>query len=299
VKSRYPLWDDPQLEKDVEAGRYFLPGSATGERETIVTSPINAEPQYLQRMPGPSWFHFGAAVFTAGFFLLLTVQLYWIAVVSGVAAIGCILRWVWANDLPMKHTRADIGAGIEVPTYSSGPRGHAWWAMVVLLTVSGMIFAMLAFSYIFLWSQRPDVWPASPPLDSFWVSAAFSLAAAIAAESARRIYRRSPFAAVALMVLAACALGAGWALSFETWRMLELDPQINSHNALVATFLAWDGLFLAITALMALYVAARWVTGLLAAERPATIESVSLFTTYAAVQSLVALVMTRAFPLAV
>ena len=32
-----------------------LPGLATGGRETIVTSPIEAEPQYLLRLPGPSW----------------------------------------------------------------------------------------------------------------------------------------------------------------------------------------------------------------------------------------------------
>src|SRR5690606_18858116 len=70
VRSRYPLWDDPGLSRDVEEGRYFLPGSATGLRETIVTSPLRAEPQYLQRMPGPSAWHVLAAIFTAGFFLL-------------------------------------------------------------------------------------------------------------------------------------------------------------------------------------------------------------------------------------
>ncbi|MEC8041290.1 MAG: SDR family NAD(P)-dependent oxidoreductase, partial [Pseudomonadota bacterium] len=42
------------LARDVAAGRYFLPGAPRGERETIVTSPLNAEPQYLQRMPRPS-----------------------------------------------------------------------------------------------------------------------------------------------------------------------------------------------------------------------------------------------------
>src|SRR5690606_22237442 len=54
VKSREPLWEDPGLAEDVKAGRYLLPGSATGLRETIVTSPLLAEPQYLQIIPGPS-----------------------------------------------------------------------------------------------------------------------------------------------------------------------------------------------------------------------------------------------------
>jgi cytochrome c oxidase subunit I+III len=297
VTSRYPLWDDPDLARDVEAGRYFLPNSATGERETIVTSPINAEPQYLQRMPGPSWFHFGAAVFTACFFLLLTVKLYGVAIASGGAALVCILRWVWANDLPMRQKSADIGAGIEVATYSSGPRSHGWWAMIVLLTVAGMIFLMLAFSTILLWSRRPDLWPTSLDLAPFWISAALFAAAGIAGEMARRIYARSPVASAGLCLLAAVGAAAGWSVNFASWRGLE--PQRTSHDALVATFLAWDGLFVVIVALMALYVVARLAAGLLARERPATIESVSLFVTYTALQALFALVITRIFPLAV
>jgi cytochrome c oxidase subunit I+III len=299
VKSRYPLWDDASLARDVEEGRYFLPNSVTGERETIVTSPINAEPQYLQRMPGPSWFHFGAAVFTAGFFLLLTVQLYWLSVASGLAAIACILRWVWANDLPMKQPSADIGAGIEVPTYSGGPRGHAWWAMVVLLTVSGMIFLMLLFSYVFLWSHRPELWPAPPALQTFWICSALCVAAIIAGDTARRIYQRSTRAALICAASGAGALCASWLVSFNDWRTMGVDPQLTSHNALVATFLAWDSLFAVIVLLMALYLAVRLVFGLLVKARPATMESVSLFTTYTGAQALIALVITRLFPLAV
>jgi cytochrome c oxidase subunit I+III len=298
VKSRYPLWDDPHLAKDVEEGRYFLPNSATCERETIVTSPINAEPQYLQRMPGPSWFHFGAAVFTAGFFLLLTVKLYWPAMISGSAAVACILRWVWANDLPMKQARADIGAGIIVPTYSSGPRGHAWWAMAVLLTVSAMIFLMLMFSYIFLWSHRPQLWPAPPALTVLWTCGSLCVAAVICSDLGRRLYTRTPLGAVFLLLAAASALCISWYLSFTSWTAIGLDPELNSHNALVATFLAWDGAFLAVAALMVLYLPARLAAGLLARERPATIESVSLFTTYTALQAIVTLAITRAFPLA-
>ena len=34
VESRDPIWDQPELAKDVEAGRYFLPGAPTHRRET-------------------------------------------------------------------------------------------------------------------------------------------------------------------------------------------------------------------------------------------------------------------------
>ncbi len=45
VGSLHPLWDDPDLAGDIEAGRYLLPMSATGNRETIISSPLRAEPQ--------------------------------------------------------------------------------------------------------------------------------------------------------------------------------------------------------------------------------------------------------------
>ena len=78
----------PELADDVEAGRYFLPGAPTGGRETLVTSPIEAAPQYLLQVPGPSWRSFFAALFTAAFFLLLTVKL----VVAGALPAA---RWRW------------------------------------------------------------------------------------------------------------------------------------------------------------------------------------------------------------
>src|SRR3546814_1311831 len=91
---------------DVAEGRYFLPGSATGYRETIITSPLRAEPEYLQIMPGPSVWPLLASIFTAGFFLLLTVQAYGTAVVSGVLAVLSVLRWLWATDRPV-HAEKD------------------------------------------------------------------------------------------------------------------------------------------------------------------------------------------------
>ena len=55
VTSREPLWDQPNLADEVEDGRHYLPGTATGRRETIITSPVDAKPQYLLQLPGPGW----------------------------------------------------------------------------------------------------------------------------------------------------------------------------------------------------------------------------------------------------
>src|SRR5690606_26566079 len=43
IDSRYPLWDQPNLMRDVDEGRFYLPDAEEGKRETIVTSTIDAK----------------------------------------------------------------------------------------------------------------------------------------------------------------------------------------------------------------------------------------------------------------
>jgi cytochrome c oxidase subunit I+III len=86
--ARNPLWDQPELAREVDEGRHYLPHSATGRRETIATSPLAAEPRYLLVLPGDSWLPLLGAAGTAAFFLLLTVKLYGLAAIGGVVAVG-------------------------------------------------------------------------------------------------------------------------------------------------------------------------------------------------------------------
>ena len=52
--SREPLWDQPGLTRTSRPAATIC-RTATGWRETIVTSPIEAAPQYLLRLAGPGW----------------------------------------------------------------------------------------------------------------------------------------------------------------------------------------------------------------------------------------------------
>ena len=151
ITSREPLWDQPGLAKAVGEGRYFLPNSATGLRETIVTSPVMAEPEYVEIMPGPSPWPLVSAIFTAFMFLALTVQAYAFATFSGVVMLIGVLRWLWETDRPIRQTSADIGANIQRPTYRIGPSSHGWWALTILFVVFGMIMFMAAFGFLYLY----------------------------------------------------------------------------------------------------------------------------------------------------
>jgi cytochrome c oxidase subunit I+III len=299
VRSREPLWDDPQLAADVEAGRYLLPGSATGYRETLITSPLRAEPQYLQIMPGPSVWPLLAAVFTAGFFVLLTIEAAAIAVTSGVLAVACTLRWLWETDRPVAAKRVDVGAGIVLPTYVTGPSSHGWWALVILLVVVAMVWAMTVFSWFFLHGVQPGFWRPWPGADRAFVLVAGYAAAAGLAFGARRLLAREAnplWSAPSTLLLAAGVLVGAYAWDALDWRAAALDPQLTAQAALVAAFQVQAGLLVAVAALMALYVAARTSRGLVTRPRSNTVDLAVLFLAYAATQAAASALLVRLFP---
>ncbi|MBY8823506.1 cbb3-type cytochrome c oxidase subunit I [Sphingomonas colocasiae] len=283
IHSREPLWDQPGICDDVAAGRYFLPRSATGKRETIVTSPLLAEPQYLQIMPGPSVWPFAAAIFTAGFFLALTVQAYVFGVASGVFATLATLRWLWETDRPVKEKSVDIGAGIRVPTYVTGPSSHGWWAMIVLIVVMGMIFLMAIFSLLYLMGNQRDYWVEPPDVADGVAVYALHVTAIASAMLSRPVLGRS--AAGAALLLGAAVVSTGWAswTDWGGWRAI-LAPQDSGQAATVHALLALHAALVAIGLLMAGFVGAKAAAGALARPRSNTVDLAALFISYAALQ---------------
>jgi cytochrome c oxidase subunit I+III len=295
VRSREPLRDDPKLADDVAAGRYFLPGSATGLRETIVTSPLLAEPQYLQIMPGPSAWPFAAAVFTAGFFLALTVQAYMFGWVSGVLAVASVLRWLWETDRPVEQAEVDIGAGIMVPTYVTGPSSHGWWAMVILLVVMAMIFIMALFSLAFLWSNQPAFWAPPPRIGAALPVALLYGTALVAALAARRLLPRGAGGASGLLLFSVLAAGVALWLDWSSWRASGLAPQASGQGAAIYALQALQAFATGTGLLLAAFCAARALRGLVSLPRNNSVDLTMLFLAYTAVQGLVAALFGRSF----
>jgi cytochrome c oxidase subunit I+III len=298
VHSRQPLWDDPTLSDSVEQGRYLLPNTATGRRETIITSPLRAEPEYLQIMPGPSAWPLFAAIFTAGFFMLLTVKASGVAVACGVLAVLCVLRWLWETDRQVADVEVDAGAGILLPTYVTGPNTHGWWAMIVLLVVIGMIFLMTIFSYVYLFGVHPQFWIAPP--DWGWVVPIFGLYAvgAGAAWLAPRSMTKGArlWTPAVLLLTGSLALTAGAAVDLWSWRSLGIDPEFTSQAALIHAFAVEQALLCAIGILFALYIAARTSRGLVTRPRNTSVDLATIFLVYTAAQGCATALVTRALP---
>ncbi|HET9693137.1 MAG TPA: cbb3-type cytochrome c oxidase subunit I, partial [Steroidobacteraceae bacterium] len=291
VSSRDPLWDQPGLREEVDTGQHFLPGLATGGRETIVTSPIDARPQYLLRLPGPSWLPLLAGLGTAVFFFALTVKWTVLAVTGAGLAFWCLLRWLWASDPRPLEGEFDIGAGLRLPAYMTGSQSHAWWAVVVLLLVQGSVYASIVFGYFYLWTVTPGAWPPRPfelpDLSSSALAAAGWSAAILALVVAGRLLMRGHAGRLAV------ALGVGLALLTSAFlfdlravQQVHIAAEAHAYGAAVYALLAWQGLHVVLVWIMTAYVLARLRAGLIGPRHRVTFDSLRLVWHYTAVQGL-------------
>ncbi|QHE88580.1 cbb3-type cytochrome c oxidase subunit I [Hydrogenophaga sp. BPS33] len=299
VSSLEPLWNDAQLRKDVEAGRYFLPGTATGARETLITSSMRAEPQYVQIMPGPAWSPLLAALFTAGCFLLLTVKALVLSAACGVLAIVCIMCWVWQNDRHIAQKQVDAGAGILLPTYVTGPPSHGWWGAVLLTIVLGMIFLMAMFGYLYLFGSHPQWWTVTAPRSTLVPGLMLLGASAGLAYGARplmaRFTRGSGLSAWAMALSMAC-LVAAFAMDVQSWWNAGLRGDASGQGAAVYAMLAWHGSIVLTVVLSAFYYVARWTRGLAPGPANKTLEALRILFLFAALEGSAALLLPRLVP---
>jgi cytochrome c oxidase subunit I+III len=299
VRDLEPLWADPRLRENVEAGRYFLPGTATGQRETLVTSTLQAEPQYVQIMPGPSWWPLLSAVFTAGFFLLLTVKALALSAACAVLTVFCLMRWLWSNDRHLPQQEVDAGGGVMLPTYVAGPQSHGWWAAVLLDIVLGMIFLMAMFAYLYLLGAHSDWWKVPAPRQTLAPGLALLAAAAGCAWAARPVmarFERGSGMSALLMTASMVGLVAALVIDGLAWWSAGLRGADSAQGATVCAMLAWHTTIVAAVVLSTVFYLLRWMRGL--APRPVnkTLEALRLLFLYAALEGAAGLLLPRVVP---
>jgi cytochrome c oxidase subunit I+III len=294
VSGRDPLWQKPSLRAEVDAGRHYLPGTATGRRETIVTSPIDARPQYLLRLPGSSWLPVLAGVGTAVFFLALTVKWIVVAVVGAIVAFGSILKWLWEADPAPSDQLFDVGGGLTLRDYMSGSNSHSWWSMVVLMLVDGSIFACLVFSFYYLWTVTLSGFPPETldlPLIGSSVGAvlAWSISAAIMAAANRALSSNQRTAMSIALLAAMLAVWIAFGASLHALLGTNLQPQMHGYASTAYTMVAWQGLHAVLLTLMAGFTLARWWCGLIDAVRRNVFDNTRIMYYYCAAQGVIAL----------
>ncbi|MDQ1919733.1 cytochrome c oxidase subunit I [Massilia pseudoviolaceinigra] len=289
ITSADPLWEQPTLAREVEAGQHYLPGTVSGRRETIATSALGAVPRYLMILPGDSWWPLIAAAGTAGFFLLLTVKLTWTAWACGIAAIVGIVAWLWQSDRPPPLAHAKVADDLTLPVGARGTASHSWWATLIMLVVDATIFASFVFAYIHI-SMRLTVCP--PPQAALaaplWplLSIALLLASSALFWLASRAVQRRRLTPLVLAALV-CMLAA-FACDFNGQRLAGLEPTAQAWSATVATLLAYQGLHVIVLVLAALYLCARAWRGHLTSASRATLDNTALMWHYTSMQGIAA-----------
>jgi cytochrome c oxidase subunit I+III len=299
VTSRYPLWDQPGLREEAEAGAHILPMTATGRREALVSTASAAEPQYIQVVSGPGFAHIVAAIGTAGFFFSLVFEALAPAAAFAAVALAGFLRWLWQTDAgPLPPGRVDVGGGLVLPTYASGPVNVSWWAVSTLLVVCGAAWACFAGSYLFLWLVNGDArWAAGAPAP-WWGLAALACyggAAAAVGWAARGLRGSGRASVLALGAAALLPLAGSGAEILSLWEA-GLRPRTHAHPASSYAIVVFQALHAAVSALMAVYVAARQWAGLLSRERRVTFDNARLFILYTCAQGTAGLVLLHGFP---
>ena len=291
VEGRDPLWQRPGLADEVRQGRHWLPGTATGLRETLVTTPLRAEPSHVIVLPGPGWTPVLGALGTAAFFLLLTVKWVASAFVFGIAAVACVLMWLWQTDrLPATGVQVADGLAIEGVNVADGTRlplgavrtrSHSWWATVVLLLVDFTVLASMAFAHVHLAMLLPVCPPpgaALPPLERAALAAGgFAASAALLWWSGRPLAARALGRGRLLPLLAATgALLLAFGGLYAAMQGTGLAPTAHGWSASIAALVGYVGFRVVVVLLAAAFLGARVWCGLVTARQRASFDNTAL-----------------------
>jgi cytochrome c oxidase subunit I+III len=303
ITTRYPIWEQENFVENYDAGRFYMPDAEEMKRETMVTGVLDAEPIQVLRVPGPSFMPMIAAVVTGAMFILATFH-YWTAtLVALVLTVVSILVWLWRGTsfIPEKPTK-DVGLGLTLPLYASGPASVSWWAMFITMTGDATAFFSLVFGYFFFFTIHGDFPP--PGVDGpglIWPAISIGLLAlAWGAARLALVWNRAGKILSARLGMSAgglLSLGAGGALLWAPYTT-GLEPSVHVYPAIVWTLCIWTALHAAVGSLMLFYCLARSLRGLLTPEHDIDIHNVALYWHFMGVTALVTVATIALFPLA-
>ncbi|WP_158043928.1 cytochrome c oxidase subunit I [Skermanella pratensis] len=303
VTTRYPLWEQPNFMRDYDQGRFYLPDAEEMQRETMVTSVLDGEPVQCLRVPGNTFMTMVAAILLGAVFILATFHFWYATIAAMVGATISIMVWLWRGTamIPEKPEK-DVGLGLVLPLYTSGPSSVGWWAMFITMIGDGTAFLSLVFAYFFYFTIHPEFPPAGvdgPGLLWPLVSLALTLGAWAAARLALRVNRAGGVDAARVLMAAGVvlALAGGAALVWAPYAA-GLDPVVHVYQATVWVLVIWTVAHAAVGALMLAYCLARSFAGKLTPVHDIDIANVALYWHFMAATGLIAVATIALSPLA-
>jgi cytochrome c oxidase subunit I+III len=300
ISSRYPLWDQPTLADDVNAGLGYLADTDGGRRETLVTSVRDAEPRQALRVPGSSWLPAVSAAALGAVFIATTFHAWGLAAAAGALTLALILAWLWTGTgaIPEKPAR-DIGGGLSLPLYADGLDSVGWWAMTITMTGDMTAFAALLFGYVFYWTVHADFTAGQAGPGVVWplAAAALTFLAWATMLAVRRATRAGRLRVACVELLAALPLtvAAGLAGLAGPWTHA-MDPTAHVYPAIVWVLAGWIAVHAAVFVVMQLYCLALSLAGRQTAAHHMELDVVVLYGHFLAATAVVGFATLGLFP---
>ena len=296
VRSREPLWDQPELlDRPAHKVEGALRPTTDHRRETMGNDPVTGAPMQIVRLPHPTWVPLITAFGLALGFGATLASAYWLVAVGFAIALAGITAWIWEPS--DSGVLRDSGLGkLRLPVNIVDPRSHLHLAVVGTMLISAALFASLLFAGLYLWNTQPhwaETTPAADPLMAGLAALAalglllFSWASRRAAYGAKV---KSVIAVDLGLAVGAIALGALLFLSIQ-----EVDPYGSAYAAVGWALFAFVAGYLAVVLYWSLINALRKAVG---AVQPGQMLPNLLIATFAKVVAIMGGVTAAAYLLA-
>jgi cytochrome c oxidase subunit I+III len=277
IASRHPLWEDRLGEG---SGRSLLdrgPLLVDG-RETFATTPLDAEPSAIMRMPEDTYVPFLLAVSLGVVAYGLLFSLLWLAALGVIGVAVCAITWLWPEpDLAYQGT-TETAFG-ELPVGASGRHSVGWWGMVAAIATEGSFFIYLLFSYFYLGSISLNPWPSQVPRFGLpLLNTIILLSSSVVVWWAERgIIAGKP---TRLRVGLAITLGLGvifLALQGVEYRREALSPTHDAYGSLFYTITGFHGAHVFVGLIMLAVVLVRATRDDFSAPRHEAVSNVAIY----------------------
>jgi cytochrome c oxidase subunit I+III len=262
IRSREPLWDQPELtDRPAAEVAGALRRYPDHRRETIGSDIVTGEPLQIVRLPHPTWFPLISAFGLALCFTAVLASVYWLVGVGALVALTGITGWMWEpSDSGVER---DTGLGdLRLPVNLPRHGTHLHVGTVATILIGFALYGSLVFAGLYLWNTEP-VFVAEtaapgglPALLAIAGGGVLAIAAAVANRTATRGGLGLAAVLDGLIALAALAIGA------LLWTALApVDPYATAFGAVLWATGIFVAAHLAVVLYWSLFNAARKATG--------------------------------------
>jgi cytochrome c oxidase subunit I+III len=278
IGSRHPLWEDRLDEGSSRSVLYTGPVLADDGRETFSTTPLDAEPAAIMRMPKDSYRPLALALSAGVIAYGLLFSLLWLAGIGAIGVAASAIGWLWPDRATARLDDEDTEFG-QLPVGASGRHGVGWWGMVGVVATEGAFFAYLLVSYFYLASMSANPWPSEMPRVALpIVNTMILIASSLAVIWAESGIRRNRQKRLRIGLGLAVALGVLFlVLQGVEYSRESLSATKEAYGSLFYTITGFHGAHVFVGLIMLSVVLVRALRGHFASNKHEAVTNVALY----------------------